>query len=51
MSYRGSEVDVSHDEGSGTNRTDTMLANTARRVGTSSGARVEGGKNLSLIHI
>ena len=45
MSYRGSEVDVSHDEGSGTNRTDTMLANTARRVGTSSGARVEGGKN------
>jgi hypothetical protein len=39
MSYRGSESDVAADSGAGVGRTDTMLSETARRVGTAAGKR------------
>jgi hypothetical protein len=39
MSYRGSESDVAVDNGAGAGRTDTMLSETARRVGTAAGKR------------
>jgi hypothetical protein len=39
MSYRGSETDGVADHGSAANRSDTMLSQTARRVGTGAGKR------------